>query len=180
MSETVSREGSVMEVEKPVAVAPKKEKLSNLDRLDEMPIVNHELRFRNTDKHKGKLVLGAIIGGRTSYAEGIALQVRGVINADLDACIKCAAGGGPFEECVSLPDLFGGSCTGCQYSAHAASCSLRPPKPTPPPGYRKRVASSMSGAQEAQESRSRKVAVIREMRRMLMSLETKLQELEEM
>lgn len=179
MPQTVSREDSVMEVEKPVAAALKKEKLSNLDRLDEMPIVNHELRFRNTDKHKGKLVLGAIVGGRTSHAEGFALQVRGTINVDLDTCIKCAAGGGPFQDWVSLPDLFDGSCAECQYNAHPASCSLRPPRPTPPPGNRKRVASSMSRAQEAQESKSRKVAVIGKMRRILISLRTKLQELEE-
>lgn len=48
--------------------------------------------------------------------------------SEYNECANCAEGKGPFEECVTVSGMFGGSCTNCHYNSKGKQCSFRPGK----------------------------------------------------
>ena len=64
--------------------------------------------------------------GRSINQEAALGFTRGEIAAP--ACLHCQHEFGPFTECVTVTDMFTGSCTNCHYSSSGSRCSFRPGK----------------------------------------------------
>lgn len=60
---------------------------------------------------------------RQNREAGLA-QTRGNITSE--ACDHCERGAGPFNQCVTVPDLLNGGCSNCHYMDRAYRCSLTP------------------------------------------------------
>lgn len=64
----------------------------------------------------------AIKWERADNVEAILVQIVGTENPN--ACLRCAAGRGPFVGCYSFPGVHNGGCGCCNYNGQATKCSL--------------------------------------------------------